>query len=97
MGIPGAGTGNTRAECRRGCRAASCSAIVEFQVMGQPYAGELPSGHRREKIAVSTADMGLGGCAGTAPQHHLITHELSVVFAFRPLKRAIAWIGRIGT
>ena len=51
---------------------------------------------RIEKIPIACAHVATRGCAGAAAQHHLIDHELAVVFADRAIGCTITRIGRIG-
>src|SRR5687768_14981286 len=65
-------------------------------VFRQPDAGELPARRRREEIAIARTHMAGWRDAGTAAQHHLIDHELAVVFGDRAGGRSETRIGLVG-
>src|SRR5262245_9783748 len=58
-------------------------------------AGELPTSRRWEEVAVAHAHVRARGRARTTAQHHLIAHELAVVFAERPRQGLEARVGRV--
>src|SRR5258708_15573497 len=65
-------------------------------VISQPYAGELPPGFRREKVAIRCANVRLRSNARTSAQHHLVAHKFSVVLAQRSSHRLVSRIRKIG-
>src|SRR5712671_5290763 len=69
---------------------------VSVGVVGEPYTAELPARRRIEEVAIARARMARGGGVRAAAQHHLVDHELAVVFAERAGRGAEARIGRIG-
>ena len=75
---------------------ACLSAIIGPLVAGEPNATELPAMMGVEKIAVTGAQMVGAAGAGAAPQYHLVTHELAVVFAHGPLGGLEARVGQVG-
>src|SRR5262249_60850290 len=66
------------------------------RVSGGPYAAELPARGRIKEVAVAYAGVARGRGVRAPSQHHLIDHELAVVFAERAGRRTVARIGRIG-
>src|SRR5579884_4442633 len=65
-------------------------------VLGKTQPGKRPARRGREEIAIGGADMPGRGHRRAAAQHHLVRHELAVVFADRPGSGAEARIGGIG-
>src|SRR3954447_17982183 len=63
----------------------------------EPDSHKLPARGWREEIAIRRANVRSGRSAGTSAQHHLVTHELSVVLAESTGERGESRIGRIGT
>ena len=64
--------------------------LILPSMVNEPQAGELPAVVRVEKVAIAQARMAIWSCRRTATQHHLVDHELAVVFAQRAGLRAIA-------
>src|SRR3954469_12620663 len=62
----------------------------------EPDSHKLPTRGWREEIAIRRANVRSGRSAGTSAQHHLVTHEFSVVLAERACERRESGIGRIG-
>src|SRR5687767_8410936 len=63
----------------------------------QADSAELPASVGRKEIAIAGSQVALGGNAGTAAQHQLVTHEFPVVFAERPAEGLVARIRQIRT
>lgn len=73
-----------------------CSGRPSARIPRQAQPHELPTLVGVEEFAVGCADAVSGGGAGAAPQDHLVAHELTVVFAERPWRWPVAWVGEIG-
>src|SRR5918995_413289 len=71
-----------------------CSSIA---IVRQPQARELPARRGREEITVACTLMTFRRRERTSAQHHLIDHELAVVFAQRACDRLVAGIRRVWT
>src|SRR5438552_17011289 len=69
--------------------------IPLITVQTKADAAKLPTRLGREKITVGFTDMIARCCARSAAQHHLIRHELAVVFSDRALRRFVSWIWKI--
>src|SRR5690606_18621405 len=67
-----------------------------FALPHQPYPRKLPSQWRMKKIAVGMTAVAFRSCYRTAPQHHLVYHELSVVLAYGAGSLPESRIGQIG-
>src|SRR5438105_4027167 len=64
-------------------------------VVGQANARELPTRRRVEEVAVAFACVAEWRRVRRAPQHHLVDHELAIIFAERARRRPITRIGRV--
>src|SRR4051794_30502806 len=71
-------------------RCGSCRVACEAN------AGELPALFRLEKIAVGPANVVERSRARAAAQHHLVAHELAIVFPKSARRRAVPGIRRVG-
>src|SRR5271165_6770065 len=67
-----------------------------LEVAGEADAAERPARRGGEEIAVRGADVVGRGHAAPAPQHVLVDHELAVVLADGPRRRAEAGVGAVG-
>src|SRR5579871_1227533 len=76
----------------REARGKRCSTEVFYQA----HAGKLPACGRIEEVAVAFPGMARRRRERAAAQHHLIDHELAIVFAERTVSSAITRIGKIG-
>ena len=65
-------------------------------VVHEPDSAELPARRRIEEIPIARARVPVRRRLRASAQHHLVNHELAVVFAERIRRRAIAGIGQIG-
>src|SRR5690606_31181913 len=72
------------------CFLSSCSFVLR-----QPEAAELPPGSGSEEISVGETFMAGRRRAGAAAKHHLVHHELAVIFANGTGRRTKARIGQI--
>src|SRR5579864_518361 len=71
------------------------SAGLLTAIVSQPYPGKLPACFRREKIAVSGANVRARRGARSATQDHLSAHEFAVVFTQRAGRWLITGIRKI--
>src|ERR1700744_4645752 len=77
------------------------SGALEFEkksggVVGKAQSRELPAMVRIKEVAIGDTAMSVGSCKRGAAQHHLVDHELAVVFAKRALDRAVSGVGGVG-
>src|SRR4051812_23528413 len=64
--------------------------------LGQPHAAELPTRRGIEEVPVAHPLVTGRGRKRGAAQHHLVDHELAVVFTERPFGCAVARIWEVG-
>src|SRR5262245_15756809 len=67
----------------------------DLDAFRQAQAGELPAGVGWEEVPITGSDVRLRRRAGASLQHHLIAHELAVVFAQGAAIRPVSGIRRV--